>query len=67
MTYNRWLLTVHWKHKPAKTYLFFTLRSALQTAYFVKGRHSNMKITLKRKELTDEQCEAVLSTGQLPT
>lgn len=66
MSNNRWLLTVHWKHKPSKTYLFFTLRSALQTAYFVKGIHPNMKITLKRKELTREQCEHVLITGQLP-
>lgn len=66
MTANRWLLTVHWKHNPTTTYLFFTLRSALQSAYFLKGRHPNMKITLKRKELTDEQCEVVLSTGQIP-
>lgn len=66
MTANRWLLTVHWKHKPTTTYLFATLRSALQGAYFVKGIHPKMKITLIRKELTHEQCEAVLSTGQLP-
>ena len=67
MTANRWLLTVYWKHKPTTTYLFVTLRSALQGAYFVKGSHPNMKITLIRKEMTREQCEAVLSTGQLPT
>lgn len=66
MTANRWLLTVHWKHKPTTTYLFYTLRTALQSADFVKGIHPNMKITLIRKELTREQCEVVLSIGQLP-
>ena len=67
MSGNRWLLTVHWKHKPKTTYLFDTLSSALQSADFVKGIHPNVKITLIRKELTRKQCEAVLSTGQLPT
>lgn len=67
MTANRWLLTVYWKHKPKTTYLFATLCPALQSADFVKRIHPNVKITLIRKELTREQCEAVLSTGNLPT
>jgi hypothetical protein len=67
MTANRWLLTVHWNHIPKTTYLFDTLRSALHSCDFVKGMHPDVKITLIRKELTHEQCEAVLSTGQLPT
>lgn len=66
MIANRWLLTVHWKYQPTTTYLFATLHVALQSADFVKGLHPNVKITLIRKELTNEQCEAVLSTGQLP-
>ena len=66
MIANRWLLTVHWEHIPTTTYLFDTLRVALQSADFVKGIHPNVKITLIRKELTYEQCDAVLSTGQLP-
>lgn len=67
MTANRWLLTVHWNHIPKTTYLFDTLRSALDSYDFVKGIYPDVKITLIRKELTHEQCKAVLSTGQLPT
>ena len=63
MTANRWLLTVYWEHIPTTTYLFSTLRPALQSAYIVKRTRSHVKITLIRKELTKEQCEAVLSTG----
>lgn len=66
MTANRWLLTVHWEHIPKTTYLFATLRPALQSADIVKRTRPHVKITLIRKELTKEQCEAVLSTGQLP-
>lgn len=66
MTANRWLLTVHWEHIPTTTYLFATLRPALQSADIVKRTRPHVKITLIRKELTKEQCETVLSTGQLP-
>lgn len=67
MTANRWLLTVYWEHIPKTTYLFATLCPALQSADIVKRTRPHVKITLIRKELTHEQCEAVLSTGQLPT
>lgn len=67
MTANRWLLTVHWEHIPTSTYLFFNLCQALQSADIVKRTRPHVKITLIRKEMTREQCEAVLSTGQLPT
>lgn len=67
MTANRWLLTVYWEHIPKTTYLFATLCLALQSADIVKRTRPHVKITLIRKELTHEQCEAVLSTGQLPT
>lgn len=66
MTANRWLLTVYWEHIPKTTYLFFDLRLALQTADLVKRTRPHVKITLIRKELTKEQCEVVLRTGQLP-
>lgn len=66
MTANRWLLTVYWAHIPKKTYLFFNLCPALQSAAIVRRTRPHVKITLIRKELTKEQCEAVLSTGQLP-
>lgn len=67
MTANRWLLTVYWEHIPKTTYIFATLCQALQSADIVKRTRPYVKITLIRKELTHEQCEDVLSTGQLPT
>lgn len=66
MTANRWLLTVHWEHIPKTTYLFATPRPAIQSADIVKRTNPHVKITLIRKELTHEQCEVVLRTGQLP-
>lgn len=67
MAANRWLLTVHWEHIPSITYLFATLRPALQSADIVKRTRPHVKITLIRKELTKEQCEVILRTGQIPT
>ena len=67
MSYNRYLLTVHYKNIPNTTYMFFHLRSALEAAEMVKKSHPDLRINLIRKELTPEQCEAVLSTGNLPT
>lgn len=69
MSGNRWLLTVHYKYKymPRTTYMFFNLRSALEGASVIKKLHPDLRINLIRKELTREQCEAVLSTGNLPT
>lgn len=63
---NRYLLTVHYNYRPKTTYLFFTLIPALQCAAIIKQTHLDTRINLIRKELTHEQCEAVLSTGQLP-
>lgn len=67
MSGNRYLLTVHYKNIPNTTYMFFHLRSALKAAAMVKQSHPDLRINLIRKELTPEQCEAVLSTGNLPT
>ena len=67
MSSNRYLLTVHWDYIPKTTYLFVHLRSALEGAAMVKQSHPDLRINLIRKELTLEQCEAVLSTGNLPT
>lgn len=67
MSGNRYLLTVHYKYSPKSTYMFFHLRSALQGAALVKRINPGIRISLIRKELTREQCEAVLSTGNLPT
>lgn len=66
MSGNRYLLTVHYNYLPKTTYLFFTLIPALQCAAIIKQSHPGIRINLVRKELTHEQCEAVLSTGQLP-
>ena len=67
MTANRWLLTVHWNHIPKYTYLFYDLHLAIECINYIKCTKPSLRITLIRKELTKEQCEAVLSTGQLPT
>ena len=67
MTANRWLLTVHWEHIPTTTYLFYDLHSAIKCVNYIKRIKPRLRINLIRKELTKEQCEAVLSTGQLPT
>lgn len=67
MSSNRYLLTVHWDYIPKTTYLFVHLRSALEGAAMVKQSHPDLRINLIRKELTPEQCEAVLSTGNLLT
>lgn len=61
------LLTVYFEHIPKRTYLFFDLRTALESLDIIKRTKPNLRTTLIRKELTKEQCEAVLSTGQLPT
>ena len=66
MSGNKWLLTVHYKYQPKTTYLFFGIISALQCAAIIKQTHPDVRINLIRKELTREQCEVVLSTGQLP-
>ena len=67
MSTNRYLLTVHWDYIPKSTYLFVHLLSALEAAAMVKKSHPDTRINLIRKELTPEQCEAVLSTGNLHT
>ena len=67
MSTNRYLLTVHYEYIPKKTYMFFHLLSALKAAAMIKESHPDHRINLIRKELTPEQCEAVLSTGNLPT
>ena len=67
MSSNRYLLTVHWDYIPKNTYMFVHLLSALKAAEMVKKSHPDLRINLIRKELTPEQCEAVLSTGNLPT
>lgn len=67
MSGNRWLLTVHYKNIPNTTYMFFHLRSALEGAAIIKKLNPDIRINLIRKGLTREQCEAVLSTGNLPT
>lgn len=60
------LMTVHFEQIPKKTYLFFDLHTALDSVNYIKRTKSRLRINLIRKELTKEQCEAVLSTGQLP-
>lgn len=67
MSYNRYLLTVHWEYIPKTTYMFVHLATALACAASVRKSHPDTRINLIRKELTPEQCEAVLSTGNLPT
>ena len=67
MSGNRYLLTVHYKNIPNTTYMFSHLRSALEGAAIIKKLNPDLRINLIRKELTPEQCEAVLSTGNLPT
>ena len=67
MSSNRYLLTVHYDGIPETTYMFFHLLSALEGAAIIKNLNPDLRINLIRKELTPEQCEAVLSTGNLPT
>lgn len=67
MSGNRWLLTVHYTYRPKITYLFFGIAPALQCAAIIKQTHPDTRINLIRKELTKEQCEVVLRTGQIPT
>ena len=67
MSANRWLLTVHYEYIPKTTYMFVHLLSALKAAAMVKQSQPDLRINLIRKELTPEQCEVVLSTGNLPT
>lgn len=61
------LMTVHFEHIPKKTYLFFDLHTALDFVNYIKRTKPRLRINLIIKEMTREQCEAVLSTGQLPT
>lgn len=67
MSSNRYLLTVHYEYIPKTTYMFYYLRSALEGAAVIKKLNPDLRINLIRKELTSEQCEAVLSTGNVPT
>lgn len=67
MRCQRWLLTVHWEYIPKNTYVFVHLHTALQAAAITKKSHPDIRINLIRKELTPEQCKAVLSTWNLPT
>lgn len=67
MSSNRYFLTVHYKYIPKTTYVFLNLRTALLCAAINKKLDPDRRINLIRKELTPEQCEAVLSTGNLPT
>ena len=67
MSGNIWLLTVHYKYLPKTTYMFFQLYYALKAAAGIKQSQPDLRINLIRKELTTEQCEAVLITGNLPT
>ena len=60
------LLTVHFEHIPKHTYLFFDMHNVIECVNYIKRTKPSLRITLIRKELTREQCEAVLSTGQLP-
>ena len=61
------LLTVHFEQIDTRTYLFFNLHIALECVNDIKRTKPSLRINLIRKELTREQCEVVLSTGQLPT
>ena len=67
MSGNRYLLTVHYGYIPKTTYMFFNLCSALEGAAVIKRLNPDTRINLIRKELTPEQGEAVLRTGNLPT
>lgn len=67
MSSNRYLLTVHYNNIQKTTYMFVHLLSALKGAAIIKRINPDLRINLIRKELTTEQCEAVLSTGNLPT
>lgn len=60
------LLTVHFEHIPKRTYVFYTMFAALECVNYIKRTKPSLRINLIRKELTREQCEAVLRTGQLP-
>lgn len=66
MSSNMWLVTVHYNYLPKTTYLFPDMRNALQCIAIAKCKKPRLRINLIRKELTKEQCKAVLSTGQLP-
>jgi hypothetical protein len=66
MSGNRWLVTVHYKYRPKTTYLFSDLHVALQCIAIAKRKKPGLRINLIRKELSREQCEAVLRTGQRP-
>ena len=67
MSSNRYLLTVHYNIIPKTTYMFFQLHYALKAAACLKQSQPDLRINLIRKELTPEECEAVLITGNLPT
>ena len=67
MSGNRYLLTVHWKYFSKSTFVFVHLLPALEVTEMIKKSHPDLRINLIRKELTPEECEAVLSTGNLPT
>lgn len=67
MKTKAFFLTVHFEYIPEKTYLFYTLQTALECVDYIKRKKPNLRINLIRKELTKEQCEVVLSTGKLPT
>ena len=67
MSGNLWLLTVHYNIIPKTTYMFFQLHYALKAAANIKQSQPDLRINLIRKELTPEQGEAVLRTGNLPT
>lgn len=67
MKINCFLLTVHFEQIDTRTYLFFNLHIALECVDYIKRTKPSLRINLIRKELTREQCEAVLSTGNAPT
>ena len=60
------LLTVHFKQIDTRTYVFSDLHKALECVNYIKRTKPSLRLHLIRKELTREQCEVVLSTGQLP-
>ena len=60
------LLTVNFEHIPKRTYLFSDMHKAIECVNYIKRTKPSLRLKLIRKELTREQCEAVLSTGQLP-
>lgn len=59
------LMTVHFEHILKHTYLFYDLHPAIECVNYIKRTKPSLRINLIRKELTKEQCEVVLSTGQL--